>query len=183
MAELLHVGAFAATAVSTCCVAASGRRLPVRELALAVLMLVAMADVVLGWGLVAAVWWAAALVVSSMLAVVVPGGRPLASAVRLTRAMDGVGGILMAALLLLMSGAGAGAVGEHAAHSAHDGSSSALIWAVVAASVVFAAASIRMGLTMRMPSPHATPRSRVLRRVAPLAMGLSVLLMAAVVLV
>jgi len=64
--------------------------------------------------------------------------------------MDGVGGILMATLILLMSGDGAMAAREHAVHSAHEGSSSALIWAVVAATVLFAAASVRMSVMMRI---------------------------------
>ncbi|MCC2032496.1 hypothetical protein [Microbacterium allomyrinae] len=179
MAELLHTGALAATALSTCCAAAAGPRARVRELALALIMLAAMADVVGGWGLLAPVWWAALLVVVAMGSAVSRARRAVSSADRSARAMDALGAILMAALLLLMSG-GTVSTGAHAGHGV---SSSALVWTVVAASVLFAAASVHMGVKTRMPQPPSPARARVLRRIAPLAMGASVLLMAAVVVV
>ena len=180
MAELLHAGAWAATAVSTCCVTASGRRIRVRELALALVMLVAMSDVVLGWGLLAPVWWAASLVVVSMISVVAARhGRAAPSGDRSALAMDSLGAILMAALLVVMSG-GTSSTAEHAGHSV---SSSALMWTILAASGLFTAASVHMAVRMRMPGPAAPVRVLVVRRIAPLAMGTSVLLMAAVILV
>ena len=106
-------------------------------------MLVAMVDVVLGWGLLASVWLGGSALLLDARGLRVAWratGRPCRS---MTRAMDGVGGILMAALLVLMSGDGAASSGGHGVHGAHGGSSSALIWAVVAASVLFAAASVR----------------------------------------
>ncbi|MDF2579149.1 MAG: hypothetical protein K0S49_728 [Microbacterium sp.] len=179
MAELLHAGALATTVLSTCCAAAAGPRARARELALALIMLVAMADVVVGWGLLAPVWWAALLVIVAMASAISRARRAASSVARSARAMDALGGILMAALLLVMS-SGTVSTGEHAAHGV---SPSALVWAVVAASVLFAAASVHMGVTMRMPHPVAPVRVRVVRRIAPLAMGASVLLMAAVVVV
>lgn len=175
MAELLHAGAWVATAVSTCCFAASGRRLRVRESVLALTMLLAMSDVVLGWGLFPSVGWAGVLLVVALACVVVvPGARSGSSADRAVPAMDALGAVLMAGLLMLMSGdVYASATG----HGGHGMSGSALIWAALAASGLFAAASVHMAVRMPMPS-SAPAHARVLRRVAPVAMGSSVVLMA-----
>lgn len=175
MAELLHAGAWIATAVSTCCVAASGRRLRVRESILALTMLLAMSDVVLGWGLLPSVGWAGVLLVAALAcAIAVPGTRSGPSADRSARAMDALGAVLMAGLLTLMSGdVHASAPG----HGAHAASASVLIWAALAASGLFTAASVHMAVRMRMPSRVAA-RVLLLRRAAPLAMGASVVLMA-----
>lgn len=180
VSELLHAGALAASVVGTCCVAASGPRTRVWEFVLAVVMLAAMTDVVLGLGLLAPVWWAAVILLTSMLSIIGPHGRRTAPpSVRRAHAMDALGGILMAALLVLMSG-GAVSAGEHAGHGV---SSTTIAGAVVAASVLFAGASVHMAVTMRMPRPAAPVRLRVLRRTVPLSMGVSVLLMAALVVV
>lgn len=175
MGELLHTGAWIATAVSTCCVAGSGRRLRVRESILALTMLMAMSDVVLGWGLLPSVGWAGVLLLAALACVIaVPGTRSADSADRSAPAMDALGAVLMAGLLLLMSGdVHASAPG----HGAHAASGTALIWAALAVSGLFTAASVHMAVRMRMPSRVAT-RARVLRRAAPLAMGASVVLMA-----
>lgn len=178
MAELLHAGAWAATAVSTCCVAASGRRAGVRDFALALTMLVAMSDVVLGWGLLLPVGWAGVLLAVA-LASVIARRRATPTADRSGPAMDALGAILMAALLAMMSGDPGASTGVHASHGL---SSSSLTWAVLAGSGLFAAASVHMAVRMRMPGPAVPVRSRVLRRAAPLAMGVSVVLMAAVTL-
>lgn len=180
MAELLHAGAWAATAVSTCCVAASGRRLRVRESVLALAMLLAMSDVVLGWGLILPVGWAATLLAVALASVIAsPGARSKSSPDRSTRAMDALGAVLMAGLLVLMSGDAHASAGGHGSHGA---SGVALTWAALAASGLFATASVHMAVTMRMPQPAVPARVRVLRRTAPLAMGASVVLMAAVTL-
>lgn len=175
MAELLHAGAWIATAVSTCCVAGSGRRLRVRESILALTMLLAMSDVVLGSGLLPSVGWAGVLLLAALACVIaVPGTRSGGSVDRSAPAMDALGAVLMAGLLLLMSGdVHASAPG----HGAHAASGSALIWAALAVSGLFTAASVHMAVRMPMPSQAAT-RVRVLRRAAPLAMGASVVLMA-----
>jgi hypothetical protein len=180
MAELLHAGAWAATAVSTGCVAASGRTLRVRECLLALAMLFAMSDMALGWGLLPPVGWAAALLIVAVISVIAaPGARPTSSADRSTRAMDALGAVLMAGLLALMSG---DAHASGGGHGAHEASGAALTLAALAACGLFAAASVLMALTMRMPHPAVSVRVRVLRRTAPLAMGASVVLMTAVVL-
>lgn len=180
MAELLHAGAWAATAVSTCCAAASGRRLRVREMVLALAMLVAMSDVVLGWNLLAPLEWAGVLLALALVSVAVaPGTRSGSSADRSASAMDALGAVLMAGLFVLMSGDPAAATG---AHGSHGLSASPLIGLALAAGGLFAAASVHMAVSMRMPRPAPPARVRVLRRAAPLAMGASVVLMAAVTL-
>ena len=176
MGELLHAGAWVATAVSTCCVAASGRRLRVRESVLALTMLLAMSDMALGWPLLSPLGWAGVLLGMALACVIaVPGTRSRPSGDRSAPAMDALGAVLMAGLLLLMSG---DAHAPASGHGAHATSGAALIWAALAAGGLFAAASVHMAMKMRMPNP-ATARVRVLRRAAPLAMGASVLLMAA----
>ncbi|WP_345801642.1 hypothetical protein AAIB33_00665 [Microbacterium sp. AZCO] len=177
---LLHAGALGATALSICCLAASRPRVRMQELVLAVAMLLAMTDVVLGLSLVAPVWWAAVILATAMLSTAGLRDRGSSRAVRSARAMDALGAILMATLLLLM--AGPGAAGDDA-HAGHGVSSTALACAVVGASAVFAAASVHMAVTMRMPRAAASFPVYVLRRAAPLAMGASVLLMAAVAVV
>jgi hypothetical protein len=186
MGEILHAGALIATALSTCCVAAS-RRPRVRDLALALLMLAAMVDLVAGAHLVAPIWWAAALLIVSLGVVVGPRVRAGDGALRSARAMDALGGVLMAALLVLMSPGGeaaaSGAPSASAAvtaHAAHGGSGPVALLVVLGA-LAFGAAAIVMGAAMRMPAPGVW-RHRV-RRAAPISMGLSVALMAAVVVV
>jgi hypothetical protein len=175
MAELLHAGAWIATAVGTCCVAGSGRRLRVRESVLALTMLLAMSDAMLGWGLLPSVGWAGVLLLAALACVIaVPGTRSGPSADRSAPAMDALGAVLMAGLLMLMSGdVHASAPG----HGAHAASGSALTGAALAASGLFTTASVHMAVRMPMPS-RAAARVRVLRRAAPLAMGASVVLMA-----
>lgn len=180
MADLLHAGAWAAAAVSTCCVAASGRRLRVQESVLALAMLLAMSDVVLGWGLLVPVGWAAVLLVVAVMSVIVaPGARSASPAHRTARAMDALGAVLMAGLFVLMSGDPHVSAGGHGSHGL---SGSALTWMALVGSGLFAAASVHMAVMMRMPNPEMPARVQVLHRVAPLAMGASVVLMAAVAL-
>jgi hypothetical protein len=181
MAELLHAGAWAATAVSTCCLAASGRRLRVRESVLAMVMLLAMSDVVFGGGVLAPVGWAALLLVVALVSVTAaPGRRAGAQEDRSGRAMDALGAILMAGLLVLMAGDASAAGGGHGSHGTSAGSG--LVWTAVVASGLFAAASVHMAVRMRMPHPATPVRVQLLRRAAPLAMAASVVLMAAVTL-
>jgi hypothetical protein len=183
MAELLHAGAWAATAVSTCCVAASGRRLRARELVLALAMLLAMSDVVLGWNLLAPLGWAGVLLVLALVSVAVaPGTRSGSSADRSASAMDALGAVLMAGLLVLMSGDPGASAGSHGAHGPHGLWTSPITGLALAAGGLFAVASVHMAVSMRMPQPAPPARVRVLRRAAPLAMGASVVLMAAVTL-
>ncbi|GAA1682334.1 hypothetical protein [Microbacterium lacus] len=179
MAEVLHAGAWIATAVSTCCVAGSGRRLRVRESVLALGMLLAMSDVVLGWGLLPTVGWAGVLLVAALAcATAVPGTRSGCPEDRSGPAMDAMGAVLMAGLLLLMSGDVHASGGGHGSHAA---SGEAMAWLAFAAGVAFASASAHMSLTMRVPT-GIPARACALRRTAPLAMGASVVLMAAVAL-
>lgn len=181
MSEILHAGALAATALSTCCAAASPRP-RVRDLALALVMLAAMVDIVAGFGLLAPIWWAAALLAVSLVVVIDPRIRAGDDAGRPARAMDALGGVLMAALLVMMSPARdlSPAVASAAldAHAAHGGATPVALL-VVAAALTFGLVAVFMGASMRMPAPNRW-RHR-LRRAAPISMGLSVALMAVVV--
>lgn len=179
MAVLLHAGALAVMVIGTCCVAASGRRLRVREALLALIMLAAMTDVVLAASVLAPVWWAGVLLLAALLSVVAAPGSRARPADRRARAMDALGAVLMAGLFAIMSGDTGAAAAD--GHHGHGGSSSALLWGFVAASALFAAASAHMGVAMRMP--HVSVAARAMRRAAPISMGVSVLLMAAVVVV
>lgn len=187
MGELLHLGALAATAVSTCCVAARGRRFTVRDFLLAVTMLIAMADVGLGIGAVAPIGWSAILIVFSLLAVTTMSGRPVPRSARTSRAMDAMAGVIMAALLIPMAprgGAPLAGAGVHGGHIEMGVSAAPLTWTVVVAGVAFAAASLHMGMRMRPPGSGegSEVRIRALTRAAPIAMAVSVLSMVGVLL-
>ncbi len=184
MGEILHAGALVATALSTCCVAAS-RRPRVRDLALAVVMLAAMVDIVVGTHLLAPIWWAAALLAVSLGVVAGPRLPAGDGSLRSARAMDALGGVLMAALLVLMSApagetAARGAPSASAAFTAHatHGGATPVALLVVTAALAFGLVAVGMGAAMRMPA-RGRWRHR-LRRTAPISMGLSVALMAAV---
>lgn len=184
MGEILHAGALVATALSTCCVAAS-RRPRVRDLALAVVMLAAMVDIVVGTHLLAPIWWAAALLAVSLGVVAGPRLPAGDGSLRSARAMDALGGVLMAALLVLMSApagetAARGAPSASAAVTAHatHGGATPVALLVVTAALAFGLVAVGMGAAMRMPA-RGRWRHR-LRRTAPISMGLSVALMAAV---
>lgn len=190
MAEILHAGALAATVLSTCCIAA-GRRPRVRDLLLAVAMLAAMVDVVVGAGIVSPLWWALLLLVLSLWVIAVPRGRAgLTGAVRATRAMDALGGVMMAALLMLMSAGRTGAEPTTApvAHAGHGAGAGTVVVLVVLAALVFGVTAVGMGVATRphgstAPRPGARSRTsgrELVARTASISMGGSVALMALV---
>lgn len=174
--ELLHTGALTLTGLGACCVAADRPRARVRELALGVLALLAMGDIVL-WHVVAPVWWCAALVAASVLSVLAaPGRRFLAGDERAARAMDAIGGVVMGALMLLMTDPKGAVEGVHAGHGASLGLVTAL---VCIAALAYAVGALRMAV--RMPRRQHSTVSIALRRLAPVAMSGSMLLMTAAV--
>jgi hypothetical protein len=99
--------------------------------------------------------------------------------------MDAMAGVIMAALLIPMAprvGAPLAGTGVHGGHIEVGVSAAPLTLIVVVAGVAFAAASLYMGVRMRRPESGADVRIRVLTRAAPIAMAVSVLSMAGVLL-
>ncbi|MFS0792778.1 hypothetical protein [Microbacterium sp. 1P10AE] len=164
MGEVLHVGALVTTAAGACCVAADRPAARVRELLIATLMLLAMADMVVGGGRVPAVFWAAALLAAALVAVA-PGSARRGGDRRM-RAFDALGAVLMAALLL-------------AAHvpasvgTSHHGSGA---MPLVALTLVGVAAYAVGGVVLFVAAHRDRP---LVTRLPPLAMGASAVLMAA----
>lgn len=134
MAELLHAGSLAAAGIGACCVALDGPRPRVRELALSVVMVLAMLDVVLGVGLVPTVVWSTLTLALAMALAVRRRGAAEPEAVARMRVVSGIGAVLMAALMLVMSAGSTSATGHHGMSSA------AVSAALLAASVGYAAA-------------------------------------------
>lgn len=144
MGEALHLWALAPATVGACCVAADRGRARVPELAAAALMLLAMADAASGTGLIAPVYWAVLLVVGAMALAALRGARRGAgsrgarsSGAAVVRARAGVrmphpsramtlmtalGLIVMAVLMVAMTGPVGAAASPAAAH-AHGGAS------------------------------------------------------------
>ncbi len=151
MTELLHAGSLVATGVGACCVALDGPRPRVRELALSVVMVLAMLDVVLGVGAVPVIAWSALTLVLAMALAVRRRRSPEGALVSRMRVVSGIGAVLMAALMLVMAAGTSSSTGHH-------GMSSAVVSAVlVAASVCYAAAC-----GFLMPRGHAgAPASRI----------------------
>lgn len=166
--ELLHAGALASTSVAACCVAADRRRTRVRELVTAAVMVLAMADAVAGHG-VPAVWWSAAMLAGALWLVVPARRRDGRDGARAMRALDAAGAVIMAALMLLLGVAHDPAASDGAHHGV---SSAALEGGLVTAAVGYAAVAV--GLALSRPD-----HGGLLRRVPPLGMAVSVLLMAA----
>ncbi|WP_119696312.1 hypothetical protein [Microbacterium halotolerans] len=180
-ADLLHAGALALTGLGACCTAIGRPRPRVWELVLGVLSFLAMGDIVI-WQSVAPVWWCTALIAGSLLSVVAaPGRRSLAGDERGARAMDALGGVVMGMLVLLMTDTSGQAPG---AHSGHGVSAGALTTVVAGAAIAYAAACVLMAFrtSQRMPTAGRQATTVRLRRIAPLAMVASMLLMVAVVL-
>lgn len=176
MGELLHACALASAVAGACCTAADRPASRVRELVLAAAMVVAMLDVATGPGLVPPVWWAVVLVLAGVGSALGTDRRRTDAAARGMRAVDAIGVILTAGLLLVMA-AGHGTA-EGAAHSHGSPAPAALL---AAASVVYAGACVVVAC--RMPHPAGAGRTGRVRRAGPVAMGLSTLLMAGAALV
>lgn len=164
MGEVLHVGALVATAAGACCVAADRPAARVRELLIAALMLLAMGDMVLGGGRVPPVFWAAGLLLAALVSVA--PGRTRRGADRRMRAFDALGAVLMAALLL------AAHVPASTGLSHHGAGAIPLVALTLAGVALYAVGGVVLFVTEH--------RDRsLIARLPPLAMGASVALMAA----
>lgn len=164
MGEVLHVGALVATAAGACCVAADRPAARVRELFIAVLMLLAMGDMVLGGARVPAVFWAAALLAAALVAVA--PGRARGGENRRMRAFDALGAVLMAALLL------AAHVPASPGSSHHGAGAMPLVALTLVGVALYAIGGVVLFVTAHRDRPLIT-------RLPPLAMGASAVLMAA----
>jgi hypothetical protein len=164
MGEVLHVGALVATAAGACCVAADRPAARVHELFIAVLMLLAMGDMVIGGGRVPAVFWAAALLAAALVAVA--PGRARGGENRRMRAFDALGAVLMAALLL------AAHVPASSGSSHHGAGTMPLVVLTLVGVALYAIGSVVLFVTAHRERPLIT-------RLPPLAMGASAVLMAA----
>ncbi|MFG6446177.1 hypothetical protein ACFXP7_12765 [Microbacterium sp. P06] len=165
VADLLHAGALGATGLGTCCVALDRPRPRLRELSLSIVMFLAMLDVITGAHLVPVVGWSA---VTTALAMALGARRrrsaepPAVSGMRVHAA---IGAILMAGLMLAMSG---GLVVDTGSH--HGASAVSLVLLLVAATGVYAAWS-----ATRLRHAH------LLERVQYVSMAVSLLLLAGAV--
>lgn len=109
MGEVLHLWALAPATVGACCVAADRGRARVPEFAAAALMLIAMADIATGAGLIAPVLWALLLVVGAMALAALRGARrrPVAAErmphpSRAMTVVTALGLVVMAVLMIAM---------------------------------------------------------------------------------
>jgi hypothetical protein len=161
-AELLHAGALGAAGLGTCCVALDAPRPRLRELSLSIVMFLAMLDVVTAAHLVPVVGWSALTVALAMAL----GARRRRStepaAVVGMRVHSAIGAILMAGLMLAMSGGPVVTSGSH-----HGGSVASLVLPLVAATALYAAWS-----ATRLRHAH------LLERVQYVSMAVSLLLLA-----
>lgn len=137
VSEILHAGALGASALGACCVAVDAARPRRREFVLMALMVLAMLDIVTGAAVLSMVWWAAAIVGVSV-ALAVRRRRAEPEAVSGMRLHAALGGIVMAALMLVMS-----AGHPSSAQASHHGvSANGFIGVLAAAAVVLAASSV-----------------------------------------
>jgi len=167
MGEVLHLWALAPATVGACCVAADRGRARVPEFAAAALMLIAMADIGTGAGLIAPVLWALLLVVGAMALAALRGARrrPVAAErmphpSRAMTVMTALGLVVMAVLMIAMgvhpssAALGLGGGHDHSAFGAWRGGGelgpvAALTMAVAAAYVaVSAVAAVRSSLRL-----------------------------------
>lgn len=155
MTELLHAGSLVATGVGACCVALDGPRPRVRELALSVVMVLAMLDVVLAVGAVPVIAWSALTLVLAMALAVRRRRSPEGALVSRMRVFSGVGAVLMATLMLVMAAGPAADSGHH-----HGLSSGAVTAGLLVASGAYALAC---GIVM-LHGHEGAPASGALRR-------------------
>jgi hypothetical protein len=169
MGLALHLGALGTTVLGGCCLLANRRHAGgVRGVILSLLMVIAMADAAAGAVLLAPIAWSGLLLAAAIASLAAPGRRAGVDERRIARAHGAIGAIVMALLLILMTGSAlpAGAV-EVAASGHHAGPASALTAAGIVGAAGYAAASVLIR------------RARRVDRVQQASMGLSVLLMGA----
>lgn len=185
----LHTIAWGIGIIAALCAAVPGPRGGrLQGLALSGLMVLAMADVMF-IGMLSATLWAAVLVAAAMVASMgVRRARP--RAVRVMRAVDAVGVVLMAGLLLTMSGTGTATsvlrdVGHHA-HAALSPDASLFACLLAIACTAHLVVCARLARGMRHPQACAGAPVRSSQRrwnarataAAPVAMSASTVVMA-----
>ncbi len=144
----LHLFALAPATIGLCCLAADRRRARGGELATALLMLVAMADAAVT-RLVPVVWWVAMLLAGAI-ALSAAGGRRRGSgrsadAVRMPMGLHAAAGmVVMAALMLAMTGGGVADAAHH-----HGASAPALAPVGVALAGAYVLGSVRVAVRAR----------------------------------
>ncbi|WP_157831569.1 MULTISPECIES: hypothetical protein [Microbacterium] len=144
----LHLFALAPATIGLCCLAADRRRARAGELATALLMLVAMADAAVT-RLVPVVWWVAMLLAGAI-ALSAAGGRRRGSgrsadAVRMPMGLHAAAGmVVMAALMLAMTGGGVADAAHH-----HGASAPALAPVGVALAGAYVLGSVRVAVRAR----------------------------------
>lgn len=148
----VHLLALAPAGVGVCCLAADRRRSRGAELAVGVLMLVAMTDAVVS-GILPTVWWTVLLLAAALVLVAVHGRargrrRPAAGSERAMVVHSALGMIVMGALMLAMPAAsgvasGTADVARAAGAHAHGGTSLAVV-ALLGA--VYAAGSVALAV-------------------------------------
>ncbi|MBG6238480.1 hypothetical protein IWX78_001452 [Mycetocola sp. CAN_C7] len=150
MTELLHLSALLPAAFGACCTVGGRRRGRVRsgfEASAAVVMLVAMADVAVGLGLVAPILWVVGLVVLAVVSPVIGIRHDRSREVRPHPGLHtSLGLIVMAGLIALMS------AGHVASVPVHHGGGGLFLLLVFGGSAIYVGYSAWRAVTLyRMP--------------------------------